>query len=428
MLHRSHEIYDELCEVIPGGVNSPARAFMSIGMKPVVAESGKGEWLQDVDGNRYIDYCMSWGALAHGHAHPQITDAAYKRMQEGTSFGMTTDVEGKLARKIIQNMPSIEKIRFVSSGTEATMSAARLARGYTRRDIIVKFNGNFHGHADFFLVKAGSGVAYLPESSSTGIPADIVKNTISVQYNNVEETKKLLRDPNISIRVACVILEPVACNMGVVQSTPEFIAMLREETQRIGALLIFDEVISGFRVALGGAQSLYNVEPDITCVAKIIGGGFPAAGFGGSREIMDCLAPQGTVYQGGTLSGNPVAMVAGIQAIEMLETPGVYQELERKTKLITQPVKEFIAKKALNVCLQECGSMFTIFFGLKKVSCMEDAQKLDLKMFSHFFKYLLDNGVYAPPSQYEGWFLSTVHTDKNILKTRDLILDFLNRQ
>ena len=422
---KSAKAYEELKNVIPGGVNSPVRAFLSLGISPVVVDNGKGEWIQDVDGNSYVDFCMSWGALIHGHVHPDVMEAALKRMMKGTTFGITTEIEGRLAKKIIQHMPSIERLRFVSSGTEATMSAARLARGFTKRDLIVKFSGNFHGHGDFFLVKAGSGVAFLPESSSTGIPADIVKNTVSLPYNDIEGVRKFLRDPVNANKIACVIIEPIAANMGVVSSTPEFIQMLREETQKIGALLIFDEVVNGFRVALGGAQSIYGLKPDLTCVAKIVGGGFPAAGFGGRRDIMDCLAPQGAVYQGGTLSGNPVAMEAGLKTLEMLEQPGVYPELTRKTKLITGPVKEFIEKNNINACVQEAGSMFTLFFGLKKVKNMEEAFKLDLKMFAKFFSYMLENGVYLPPSQYEGWFISTVHTDESILRTKDLVLSFL---
>lgn len=422
----SKRIYENLKEVIPGGVNSPVRAFVSLDMDPVVVDSGSGEYITDADGHRYVDFCMSWGALMHGHAHPEILNVAKKRMDKGTTFGITTEIEEKLSRKIVSIMPSIEKIRFVSSGTEATMSAARLARGFTKRDTLVKFSGNFHGHADFFLVKAGSGVSYLPQASSTGIPEDIIRHTICLQYNDVEGTKAFLRDPKNRDTIAAVILEPIAANMGVVQSTPEFISMLREETQKIGALLIFDEVITGFRVGLKGAQEMYGVVPDLTCLAKIIGGGFPAAAFGGRREIMDCLAPLGSVYQGGTLSGNPVAMEAGLKALEMLESPNIYHELEKKTFSITEPVKEYIEKHHINACVQQCGSMFTLFFGLKKVNHMEDAHQLDLQQFSKFFKFMLANGVYIPPSQYEAWFLSTVHSVNNINKTRDLIISFLN--
>lgn len=422
---KSQQIYNNLCEVIPGGVNSPVRAFKGLDMSPMVVECAAGDLIYDADGNAYIDYCGSWGPLIHGHAHPAILDAAHKRMMMGTTFGITSSIEEQLARKIVQLIPSVEKIRFVSSGTEATMSAARLARGYTGRDLIVKFIGNYHGHADFFLVQAGSGVIGLtPTSSSKGIPDEIVRHTVCLPYNDVEKCREFLLHPEYRDSIAAVIVEPIAGNMGCVSGTPEFLQMLREATQSIGAVLIFDEVISGFRVALGGAQALYGITPDMTCFGKIIGGGFPAAAFGGRREIMDCLAPLGPVYQAGTLSGNPVAMAAGLQALQMLEVDGFYEELLRKTNVITQPLKELLQKKNINACVQQIGSMFTVFFGRKKVSNMDEGMSLDLPEFARFFRYLFSNGIYIPPAQYETWFVSQAHTEDHLQHTRILILNY----
>lgn len=431
MEHRalSEQCYQKLCKVIPGGVNSPVRSFKGLGIPPLVVERGAGDLIYDVDGNSYIDYCGSWGPLIHGHAHPAIIDAAYKRMLMGTTFGITSAIEEQLASKVVDLMPSIEKIRFVSSGTEATMSAARLARGYTGRDLIVKFTGNYHGHADFFLVQAGSGVVGLtPTSSSAGIPEEIVRHTICLPYNDTECCRKFLLDPQHKDRVAAVIVEPIAGNMGCVPGKESFLNMLRETTRMIGALLIFDEVISGFRVGLGGAQALYDITPDLTCLGKIIGGGFPAAAFGGRAEIMDCLAPLGKVYQAGTLSGNPVAMAAGLQSLTMLEVDGFYEELEDTANLITKPLKEVLEKKGINACVQQVGSMFTIFFGRKQVDNMEEGRTLDLAAFAKFFRYLFVNEVYIPPAQYEAWFVSSAHTRAHLEKTRDLILAFFREQ
>lgn len=424
---KSLEIYERLCEVIPGGVNSPVRSCKAVNQPPLVVEKGVGDLIYDADQHIYIDYCGSWGALIHGHAHPEILEAAKSRLSLGTTFGITTSIEEKLARHIVDTVDSIEKIRFVSTGTEATMSAIRLARGFTKRELIVKFSGNYHGHADFFLVHAGSGVAgFLPQASSSGIPEDILKNTLSLPYNDVELCRKIFSDPLYKNRIAAVILEPIAANMGVVPADQKFIDMLREETSRIGALLIFDEVITGFRISLEGAQSYYGVKPDLTTYGKIIGGGFPAAAFGGRKEIMDCLAPLGTVYQAGTLSGNPVAMEAGLKALQMLEQPGFYQELERKTLLLTQPVRDYIAKTGKNLCIPQIGSMFTLFFGAKKIGNFEETKHLDNATFGKFFRYMFNEGVYIPPLHVEAWFVSMAHTDKHLSKTSQLILQFLD--
>lgn len=424
---KSQALYKRLCEVIPGGVNSPVRAFKGLNIPPMVVEKASADMIYDVDGNAFIDYCGSWGPLIHGHAHPAIIQAANRQMAMGTTFGITTEIEEKLARKIIECIPSIEKIRFVSSGTEATMSAARLSRGFTKRNLLVKFIGNYHGHADFFLVRAGSGVVNLTStSSSAGIPDEIVSQTVCLPYNDIETCKQFLLNEKNKEHIAAVIIEPIAGNMGCVPANQEFLGMLREVTQSIGALLIFDEVISGFRVGLGGAQQLYGINPDLTCLGKIIGGGFPAAAFGGRSEIMDCLAPLGNVYQAGTLSGNPVAMAAGLQTINMLEVDGFYEELERKTKIITEPVKALFNRKKLNHCIQRMGSMFTIFLGRSSIANMEEGHLLDLEGFADFFRYMFANSVYIPPAQYEAWFVSSVHTEAHLEKTRDLILEYFS--
>lgn len=426
---QSQSIFNRLCEVIPGGVNSPVRSCQAMEQLPMVADHGFKDILVDADGHQYIDYCGSWGALIHGHSHPRIVEAVQKRIEKGTSFGITTEVEEQLARLVTQMVPSVEKIRFVSSGTEATMSAVRLARGYTKRSLVLKFSGNYHGHADFFLVQAGSGVFNLtPTSSSAGIPDEIVKYTICLPYNDVEACKKLFRNPAIRDNLAAVILEPIAGNMGVVPALAEFIAFLRQKTKETGALLIFDEVMTGFRIGLQGAQGYYGIQPDLSCFAKILGGGFPAAAFGGKKEIMNHLAPLGTVYQAGTLSGNPVAMEAGVQALKMIQEPHFYSILEKKTIRLLQPICDLIKKRDLNACVQQVGSMFTLFFGRKSVANMEEAQQIDVKRYAKFFRYLFDRGVYAPPSAHEAWFISRAHEEEHLDLTQKIILEFLTAE
>lgn len=420
----SNEIYERICEVTPGGVNSPVRTCKAMGQLPMIVERGEGDTIYDADGLSYIDYCMSWGSLIHGHTHPKIMNVLQKQLAKGTSFGITTESEELLARKVVELMPAIEKVRFVSSGTEATMSAARLARGFTGRKIVVKFNGNYHGHADFFLVKAGSGLMHLNQtSSSKGIPEEIVKYTISLPYNDIEAVEALFKER--SDEIACVILEPVAGNMGVVPATQEFIDCLRKKTLESGALLIFDEVITGFRVSKGGASAYFGIEPDLTCLGKIVGGGLPAAAFGGKKEIMNHLAPLGGVYQAGTLSGNPLAMVAGLKALEMVSEKGFYEELERKTDLLLNPIQEMIQKKDLPMCIQRVGSMFTLFFGRKSVKNGEEAMQLDTEKFAAFFRHLFANGIYIPPLQQEAWFISSAHTDKHLNKTLETIINYI---
>lgn len=418
----SEAIYQEMCLVMPGGVNSPMRACREVDHTPMIVASGKEDCVFDIEGNRFIDYCGSWGALIHGHANRTILNAVQKRIELGTSFGIATQIEGELAKKVVEMVPGIEKIRLVCSGTEATMSAARLARGFTGRDLIVKFDGNYHGHADFFLVKAGSGVTHLSaNSSSAGIPEAVVQHVASLPYNDVEAARSFLSAHS----VAAVILEPVAGNMGVVPASGEFIAMLRRETERQNALLIFDEVITGFRVGRRGAQSLYHVQPDLICLGKILGGGFPLAAFGGRADVMRCLAPEGHVYQAGTLAGNPVAVEAGLQALTLLEMPEFYDSLEKKTALITEPIVDYIEQRGLNACLQRQGSMFMLFFGVKSVKNQQDAKRTDSKLFARFFRYMYQNGVYIPPSQFEAWFISSAHSEEHLIQKKNRVLEFL---
>lgn len=424
---KSQKVYAKMCESIPGGANSPVRASRNVEQLPMIVEKASGELLFDIDGHSYIDFCGSWGALILGHAHPVVIEAAAKRMALGTTFGICSAIEERMASKTISLVQSLDKIRFVSSGTEATMSAARLARGFTGRDLIVKFDGNYHGHADFFMVQAGSGVFNLDQTAaSAGIPKAFIQSTVSLPYNDEQACRAFMLHPDNRSRIAAVILEPIAANMGVVPAKESFLRMLRQVTTEIGALLIFDEVITGFRVALGGAQALFGIEPDLSCFGKIIGGGFPVAAFGGKAKIMDHLAPLGPVYQAGTLSGNPVGMEAGWQTLQLLERDSFYLELEQKTKVLTSPIQEYLQKHpSLPACLQEQGSMFTLFFGTRQVNDREDAQACDTKLFGAFFRYLFEQGVYIPPLQWEAWFVSSAHTEKSLIKTRDLILSFL---
>jgi glutamate-1-semialdehyde 2,1-aminomutase len=419
---KTEQVYRALCRVIPGGVNSPVRSFPGLSLTPLIVAKAAGDRLWDVDGHSYIDMCGSWGALILGHAPACVLQAATEQLQCGSSYGASTAIEERLASLIVHHMPSIEKIRFVSSGTEAVMTAVRLARGFTGRSKIVKFEGNYHGHMDSFLIKAGSGVAHLnPTASSKGVPASMVAHTVTLTFNNLEETRAALRQLD---DLAGVIIEPIAANMGVVPATRPFLEMLREECTRKGAVLIFDEVISGFRVGLSGAQGFYGIEPDLTTLGKIIGAGFPAAACGGAEEIMNQLAPLGQVYQAGTLSGNPVAMAAGVATVLELQQPGIYDKLKEMTDLLTRPIQEAM-KDRQPACLQQVGSMFTPFLGIDKV---EKKEKLADDLYRRLFVYLFEHGVYIPPSPYEAWFVSTAHTKENLELVRDLILQFLKEQ
>jgi glutamate-1-semialdehyde 2,1-aminomutase len=402
--HRPHseKIFKSSCQVIPGGVNSPVRSFPGLDMTPMIVQRGQGAMIWDEDQNSYIDYCGGWGSLILGHAHPYVVEAASNQIMLGSSFGISTLSELQLAERIVRHYSSIEKVRFVSSGTEAVMSAVRLARGYTNKNTILKFNGNYHGHFDSFLVQAGSGVSNLENSSSKGIPADFIKHTVSLPYNETELVRAFIQNHS---DLAAVVIEPVAGNMGVVPAKLNFLTMLREETEKKGIVLIFDEVISGFRVGLSGAQGLYQIKPDLTTLGKIIGGGFPAAAFGGKKAIMDCLSPLGPVYQAGTLSGNPVAMKAGLATIAELEKPNFYEELQLKTNYLLAPLKK------ADITINQVGSMFTLFVGEKR--------------YQHLFKALFEKGIYFPPSQQEACFISSAHKKEQLEFTQKALIQIL---
>jgi glutamate-1-semialdehyde 2,1-aminomutase len=381
-------------------------------MTPLIAARGQGAVVWDADGHSYIDYCCSWGALILGHCHPAVVEAATEQMRLGAGFGMATPPELAIAQKICQHLPSMEKIRFVSSGTEATMSAIRLARGYTGKDKVIKFEGHYHGHSDGLLIRAGSAVVQInQEASSKGVPSDFVRHTICLPFNDISVVRDFIRSRD---DIATIILEPIAGNMGLVPADPDFLAMLREETEKKGIVLIFDEVISGFRVGLQGAQGLYKITPDLTCLGKIIGAGFPAAAFGGKAEIMNHLAPLGEVYQAGTLSGHPVAMRAGLAALEQLEQPGFYDQLEKKTTVLVEALRQMMHDKKITGCVNQFGSMFTPFFGPTE---MRHKTILNQELYCKFFKQLFQQGIYMAPSPYEANFVSSAHTDEQIEKT-----------
>ncbi|MDE3056229.1 MAG: glutamate-1-semialdehyde 2,1-aminomutase [Verrucomicrobiota bacterium] len=417
----STAIYERASLAIPGGVNSPVRAAKGLLPVPLIVEKGKGAKVWDVDGHSYIDYCMSWGALILGHADPGICSLVSQRMEQGSSFGIATRGEVELAEEIQKRVPSMEKVRLVSSGTEATMTALRLARAYTGRSKFVKFIGHYHGHADPFLVRAGSGASF---ATSRGVPNATVQETIALPFNDFSVLRSLFASP-VASEIAAVILEPVAANMGVVPPHPDLLQFLREETKRIGALLIFDEVITGFRLSLQGAQGVFQIDPDLTCLGKIIGGGFPLAAVGGKREILDLLSPLGDVYQAGTLSGNPVAVAAGLATLKAIALPGFYEELERKSKRLALPIQEAIDRYKLPATLQRVGSLLTLFLGQKEVRSEEEAKACDFPLFARLFQRLFSRGIYIPPSPNEAWFVSAAHSDEEIDRTVAEVVDFL---
>ncbi len=409
---RSAEMFAEAKEIIPGGVNSPVRACKSVGCDPLFIERGLGASVFDVDGNEYLDFVCSWGPMIMGHAHPEIIDAIQEVAALGTSFGAPTPGEIELARQVVEAVPSLEKVRFVNSGTEATMSAIRLARGYTGRKTVVKFDGCYHGHADSFLVKAGSGVITLGIPGSPGVPEDIVKNTVSIPYNNLEILEKTLRDG--ALDVACVIVEPVAGNMGCVAPSPDFLPALRALTEELGIVLIFDEVITGFRLSYGGAQEFFGVTPDLTCLGKIIGGGLPVGAYGGKAEIMNEIAPDGPVYQAGTLSGNPLAMAAGNAALKILKQPGFYSELNAKAEKVAGQLAEMTQRVGIDVQLNRVGSLMTAFFTPEKVTDFESAMSADTEIYARHYRQMLSQGIYLAPSQFEVAFISASHTQNDL--------------
>lgn len=411
----SANLFKQAKKYIPGGVNSPVRACRSVGCDPLFITRASGATLTDADGNEYIDFVCSWGPMIVGHAHPHIVDAVQKAAASGTSFGAPTPTEIDLARMVVEALPSVEKVRFVNSGTEATMSAVRLARGYTGKKVVVKFDGCYHGHADSFLVKAGSGLITLGIPGSPGVPEEIVKNTISIPYNDVDTLERTLRDQDLQI--ACVIVEPVAGNMGCVPPKPGFLETLRELTRELGIVLIFDEVITGFRLSYGGAQQYYNIVPDLTCLGKIIGGGMPVGAYGGKAEIMNCVAPDGPVYQAGTLSGNPLAMTAGIATLKLLQQPRFYDQLEEKAAGYAEELKRIGSATGIAVQLNRVGSMMTGFFTEKTVTDFDSAMQADAARYGQHYRQMLGRGIYLAPSQFEVAFISAAQSQKDLEKT-----------
>jgi len=404
---------------MPGGVNSPVRAFRAVGGTPFFVQRGEGCFLWDVDGNRYVDFVCSWGPLLLGHAHPEVVAAVKEAIEHGTTYGAPTELEIRLAEKIQQAFPSMEMLRLVNSGTEATMSAIRTARGYTGRSRIVKFEGCYHGHADYLLVKAGSGATTFGIPDSAGVPESFSQETIVLPYNDVKAFVRTM--DAVGDQIAAVIVEPIAGNMGVVLPKPEFLHALREQTQKHGAVLIFDEVITGFRVTYGGAQTLYGIQPDMTCLGKIVGGGFPLAAYGGRREIMEHVAPLGPVYQAGTLSGNPIAVTAGLKTLEILERDNPYPDLERRTQWLTDEMAVIAREVGVPVQINCIASMFTVFFNDQPVVDYASAKRSDTQRYARFFHVLLEKGVFFPPSQFEAAFLSTAHTDDALAVTLEAL-------
>ena len=411
----SKSLFAKAKTLMPGGVNSPVRAFKSVGMDPIFIKSAKGSKITDVSGKRYIDYVGSWGPMITGHADKRILNAIAKAAKDGTSFGAPHEREIELAEMVIDAVPSVEMVRMVSSGTEAVMSAIRLARGFTGRDSIIKFEGCYHGHTDSMLVKAGSGVETLGLPDSPGVPSALARYTLTAKYNDLESVETLLKSNKDG--VACVILEPVAGNMGVFVPEPGFLQGLRKLCDQYGSLLIFDEVITGFRVSYGGAQKLYGVMPDLTTLGKIIGGGLPVGCYGGRKDIMAKIAPEGPVYQAGTLSGNPLAMAAGIAALKILRKPGVYESLERKSKKLNDGIKKAAGKAGVKICQNRVGSMFSAFFTESRVYDYASAKTSDTKKFAKYFSLMLEKRIYTAPSQFEAGFVSLAHSDADIAAT-----------
>jgi glutamate-1-semialdehyde 2,1-aminomutase len=412
---KSGELFERAARVIPGGVNSPVRAFRAVGRAPLFIRDAAGSVIADADGNTYTDYVGSWGPMILGHAHPAIIEAIREAAGRGTSYGAPTEIEIELAEEIVSAYPSIEMLRLTSSGTEAAMSALRLARGFTQRDRIVKFEGCYHGHSDSLLVKAGSGLATFGAPDSAGVPVDFARNTIVVAYNDTDALKKTFQEQGD--KIACVIIEPVAGNMGCVAPREGYLQAVREITAAHGALLIFDEVITGFRIAYGGAQELYGVKPDLTCLGKIIGGGLPVGAFGGRRDVMERIAPLGPVYQAGTLSGNPLAVTAGLAMMRALKELNPYEELDRRSRIFEQGLRDAAGEIGVAATVNRVGSMMTAFFTDGPVTDWPSAKKSDTERYAKFFRAMLEEGIYLAPSQFECAFVSLSHTDEVIEKT-----------
>ncbi|MBM4124299.1 MAG: glutamate-1-semialdehyde-2,1-aminomutase [Nitrospira sp.] len=411
----SKQLFAKAQRYIPGGVNSPVRAFRSVGGQPLFIKRAKGSRLYDVDGNSFIDYVLSWGPMILGHAPATVIKAIARAAANGTSYGAPTELEVRLAQMIAEALPSMQQVRLVSSGTEAVMSAVRLARGYTKRDGILKFEGCYHGHSDYLLAKAGSGLATLGIPDCPGVPADFTKHTLTAPYNDIKTVQRLIQMHHRNL--ACVIVEPVAGNMGVVPPGSDFLHALRELTQAHGILLIFDEVITGFRVGYGGAQGLYGVAPDLTCLGKIIGGGLPVGAYGGRKELMQMIAPAGPVYQAGTLSGNPLAVTAGIETLKRLKTPGFYKKLDKLSARLADGLGEAAKRAGVPLTQTRVGSMLGAFFTRGPVVDYASAKQSDTQRYAKFFHAMLDRGVYFAPSQFEAAFLSAAHTPADVEKT-----------
>ncbi|NQT19295.1 MAG: glutamate-1-semialdehyde 2,1-aminomutase [Planctomycetes bacterium] len=418
-LSASEKAFAEAQQFIPGGVNSPVRAYGAVGGQPPFIRSGSGSRITDIDGNEYIDYVCSWGPLILGHCDADVLAAAKAAADRGMTFGAPTPSEVELAKMVCRAYPSIERVRMVTSGTEATMSAIRLARGYTGRDKVIKFEGCYHGHADGLLVKAGSGAVTFGMPTSPGVPADYAKNTLCLPYNDIDAVDRLCQTTGSEI--ACLILEPIAGNMGVIPPQPGFLEGLREITAKHGIVLIFDEVISGFRVALGGAQERFGITPDLTTLGKILGGGMPVGAYGGKAEIMDCISPVGDVYQAGTLSGNPVAMAAGIATLKKLSDGAIYDELEKKAASLADGLKVAAEEAGLDSFVSRVGSILGAFFTAGPVTDYQSARKSDTKLFGRFFQQMLSRGIYLAPSQFEAWFVSAAHSDTDIADTIEAV-------
>jgi glutamate-1-semialdehyde 2,1-aminomutase len=417
MFSRSKKLFQRAQKTIPGGVNSPVRAFKAVGGTPLFIRRGFGSRIEDADGRTYVDYVGSWGPLILGHAHPQVVAAIRKTAARGTSFGAPTELELEMAEIITSAFPSIEMVRLVNSGTEACMSAIRLARAFTNRDKIIKFSGCYHGHADALLVTAGSGAATLNIPASYGIPDGYLQETIVLPFNNLQACERVFAEQGNDI--AAVLVEPIPGNMGVIHPQDGFLAGLRKLTRSCNSLLIFDEVITGFRVAWGGAQTLFNIKPDITCLGKIIGGGLPVGAYGGSRKIMELVAPLGGMYQAGTLSGNPVAVAAGLATLKQLQRKGTYSRLDTMGKLLCNGIRDKAEQHGITIRVEECGSMFTVFFSAKPPTCYEETKESDVDLFKKFFQLMLNKGIYLPPSQFEAAFVSVAHTKEDIRATVD---------
>lgn len=424
LYQRSSALFEEAKKYIPGGVNSPVRAFKSVGGVPIFMKSAKGAYLTDADDRTYIDYINSWGPAILGHTHPEVLEAVQKQAEKGFSYGTPTELETEIASLIVKNVPNIDQIRMVSSGTEACMSAIRLARGYTGREKIIKFEGCYHGHSDSFLIEAGSGAATFGNPNSPGVTRGTAKDTLLVGYNDLEKVKFVFEQNKNEI--AGVIIEPIAGNMGCVLPENNFLQELRKLCDENGTLLIFDEVMTGFRQAFGGAQERFGVKADLVTYGKVIGGGMPVGAFAGRNEIMDCLAPKGSVYQAGTLSGNPLAMRAGLTTLQIIQRDvDFYKNIDKTTETLSQEIEKIFAEKGLQNVINRKGSMMSIFFGVEKVSNFEDAKKANHKQFNEFFHYLLSNGIYLPPSGYETWFISSAIKQTEIDKTLEVIRNWV---